>query len=88
MEKPTATIEQHVFDSRNTKQDDAAMAEVGKVQQFKRGFGFWTILGLTASMMCTWEAGKDDISLYCSPRYMAKPQWSAAICADWNDAVH
>lgn len=26
------------------------------MQQFKRNFGFWTILGLTASMMCTWEA--------------------------------
>ena len=49
-------IEKHGFDSRNTAQDEVAMAEVGKVQQFKRGFGFFTILGLTASMMCTWEA--------------------------------
>ena len=49
-------IEKQVLDTRNTAQDEVAMAEVGKVQQFKRGFGFFTILGLTASMMCTWEA--------------------------------
>lgn len=36
--------------------DQATMATIGKVQQVKREFGFWTILGLTASMMCTWEA--------------------------------
>ena len=54
--EPINVVEQHDFDTNNTKQDDIAMAEVGKVQQFKRGFGFWTILGLTASMMCTWEA--------------------------------
>lgn len=43
-------------DARNTAQDEAVMAELGKVQQFQRNFGFWTLLGLTASMMCTWEA--------------------------------
>lgn len=36
--------------------DEVAMREMGKIQQFKRSFGFWTLLGLTASMMCTWEA--------------------------------
>jgi hypothetical protein len=52
----TMEIEKQVLDTRNTAQDEVAMAEVGKIQQFKRGFGFFTILGLTASMMCTWEA--------------------------------
>jgi len=52
---PAAVVERPMGNA-NTEQDDAAMAEVGKVQQFKRNFGFWTILGLTASMMCTWEA--------------------------------
>lgn len=37
-------------------QDEATMAEIGKVQQFKRSFGFWTTLAFTASLMCTWEA--------------------------------
>lgn len=36
--------------------DDEVMLALGKVQQVKRHFGFWTLLGLTASMMCTWEA--------------------------------
>ena len=54
--EPTAVVEKPGIDPRNTAQDEVAMAEVGKVQQFKRGFGFFTILGLTASMMCTWEA--------------------------------
>jgi hypothetical protein len=52
----TGTAAAAVDHARNTKQDEAAMAEVGKVQQFRRNFGFWTILALTASMMCTWEA--------------------------------
>lgn len=51
-----AIAEHAVDNTRNTDQDERAMAEVGKVQQLKRSFGFWTILGLTASMMCTWEA--------------------------------
>lgn len=49
----TTEIEKQGLDPRNTAQDEVAMAEVGKVQQFKRGFGFFTILGMTASMMCT-----------------------------------
>lgn len=48
--------EQPIDKARNTDKDEAAMAEVGKVQKLQRNFGFWTILGLTASMMCTWEA--------------------------------
>lgn len=35
----TAVMERQVQDARNTEQDEAAMAEVGKVQQFKRNFG-------------------------------------------------
>jgi hypothetical protein len=41
--------------SLNNDLDEAAMAEVGKIQQFKRTFGFWALIGITASMMCTWE---------------------------------
>lgn len=55
-DEPTAVVEKQINDAYSTEQDLIAMAEVGKVQQFKRNFGFWTILGLTASMMCTWEA--------------------------------
>jgi len=54
--QPSAAANNAVDDTRNTEEDERAMAEVGKVQQLKRSFGFWTILGLTASMMCTWEA--------------------------------
>lgn len=39
-----------------TSEDEAVMASVGKVQQLRRHFGFWSLVGLTASMMCTWEA--------------------------------
>ncbi|KAK5115262.1 hypothetical protein LTR62_001462 [Meristemomyces frigidus] len=52
----TTTAELPANNARNTDQDDTAMAELGKVQQLQRNFGFWTMLGLTASMMCTWEA--------------------------------
>ena len=55
-QEPVVVGEQPVADAHSTDQDEAAMAELGKVQQVKRTFGFWTILGLTASMMCTWEA--------------------------------
>jgi len=54
--QPTVVAERPINDAKNTEQDEAAMAEVGKVQQLRRGFGFWTTLGFTASMMCTWEA--------------------------------
>ena len=37
----TMADEKQVMDARNTAQDEIAMAEVGKVQQFKRGFGFF-----------------------------------------------
>ncbi|KAK3672390.1 hypothetical protein LTR78_007697 [Recurvomyces mirabilis] len=42
--------------AQNTPLDTTAMASLGKLQQLPRNFSFWTILGLTASMMCTWEA--------------------------------
>lgn len=53
VEKPAAAVETRFANGRNTgtEQDEAAMAEVGKIQQVQRNFGFWTILGLTASMV-------------------------------------
>lgn len=53
-EKPGATVADDLEDAHNTAQDDAAMAEVGKIQQVRRNFGFWSVLGLSTSMMCTW----------------------------------
>lgn len=53
--EPKTPVEVQV-DQAQLSEDEAAMAEVGKRQQLKRSFGFWTILGLTASMMCTCEA--------------------------------
>lgn len=57
-EKTSHQIEaKHCKGIENSRaEDEAAMQALGKVQQVKRNFGFWTILGLTASMMCTWEA--------------------------------
>lgn len=37
-------------------QDEAELAQIGKTQQLRRHFSFWSTIGLTASMMCTWEA--------------------------------
>ncbi|RDW82675.1 amino acid transporter I-2 [Coleophoma cylindrospora] len=37
-------------------QDAADLAGVGKRQQLGRRFGFWSMLGFTTTMMCTWEA--------------------------------
>lgn len=54
--QPATVAEQAIHDAKSTDRDEAGMAEVGKVQRLHREFGFWTILGLTASMMCTWEA--------------------------------
>lgn len=38
------------------QQDENAMEAVGKIQVVKRNFSFWTLFGLGASQMCTWEA--------------------------------
>jgi len=65
--------ERPIDNAKNTEQDEAAMVVVGKVQQFRRSFGFWTTLGFTASMMCTWEAvffvGLDGMLLPQSDRH-------------------
>lgn len=42
-------------DARNTYEDTVAMKQIGKLQVVRRNFGFWSILGLTTSMLATWE---------------------------------
>lgn len=39
-----------------TPQDELDLAEQGKTQQLTRNFGLWSMVGFTATMMCTWEA--------------------------------
>lgn len=40
----------------STVQDEVDLAEQGKTQQLSRNFGLWSMVGFTATMMCTWEA--------------------------------
>ncbi|OQD68868.1 hypothetical protein PENDEC_c030G04593 [Penicillium decumbens] len=37
-------------------QDDRDMARLGKVQEFKRNFKFYSILGFTTTLMASWES--------------------------------
>ncbi|CAI7668529.1 unnamed protein product [Penicillium viridicatum] len=39
-----------------TDQDDWDMQRLGKTQQFKRNFRFYSILGFTTTLMATWES--------------------------------
>lgn len=60
---PSKSLASAVSDERteienagNTYEDTMYMERLGKVQVVRRNFGFWTILGLTTSMLATWEA--------------------------------
>ena len=48
---PVSKIELDSSASRDAQE----MALMGKVQQLKRNFGFWSILGFSATLMVTWE---------------------------------
>ncbi|KXG53398.1 Amino acid/polyamine transporter I [Penicillium griseofulvum] len=47
-------VSQEVGDA--TDQDDWDMQRLGKTQQFKRNFRFYSILGFTTTLMATWES--------------------------------
>ena len=39
----------------NASQDAADMVKLGKKQQFRRQYGFWSVLGFACAIMSTWE---------------------------------
>ncbi|PYH89328.1 amino acid transporter [Aspergillus ellipticus CBS 707.79] len=47
---------QELGSTRYQDRDDEDLAKHGKKQQFKRNWGFLSMLGFTTTMMCTWEA--------------------------------
>lgn len=53
-EKSIAVVDRDV--GYGSQDDEAILAEQGKTQQLKRTFGFWSMIGFTATMMCTYEA--------------------------------
>ncbi|GAB7352183.1 hypothetical protein MBLNU459_g2662t1 [Dothideomycetes sp. NU459] len=55
-EKVDHKVESAIIRNGATTQDEADLAEQGKTQQLSRNFGLWSMVGFTATMMCTWEA--------------------------------
>ncbi|KAJ5503725.1 hypothetical protein N7463_006599 [Penicillium fimorum] len=53
---PDKEMVSHDVGLDGTDQDDWDMQRLGKTQQFKRNFRFYSILGFTTTLMATWES--------------------------------